>query len=212
MNSLNNKPNSLIFWFSKTGDFFLLSIVWLLLCLPIVTIVPASISLYNSIAHCVRGKEEGSVRFFFKTLKAELLKGILIDILWLVIGFILVFGFRALYILGLQNPVMSSYAVLYLITMFIPLGIFAWLIPVQSRFEHTFGSLHKAAVVYAIAHLPYTIAIVLLFIAAVALTLLAPALIVLLPAITVTLQSWFIEKAFSKHMPAPEEAEETSEE
>lgn len=201
MNTLNHKEHPLLFWFSKVGDFFSLSIFWLLLCLPVVTIVPASICLYDAVAHCIRGDEDGPLRRFFRTLKKEILKGILINILWLVIGFVLFCGYRSLLILGQESPTMAAYSLVYLVTMLIPLGIFAWLIPVQSRFVHTFGSLHKAAAVYAIAHLPSTFMILVILFAAVVLLLFFPVLVLLVPAITVTIQSWFIERAFKKHMP-----------
>jgi uncharacterized membrane protein YesL len=102
--------------------------------------------------------------------------------------------------MGQQNPTMIAYSMVYLLTMLIPLGIFAWLIPVQSRFEHTFGSLHRAAAVYAIAHLPSTLMILVLLVAAVVLLSFFPVLVLLIPAITVTLQAWFIERAFKQHI------------
>lgn len=201
MNTLNQKDNPVIFWFAKFGDFFCLSVTWLMTCLLVVTIVPASIALYDSVAHCVRGNEEGPVRRYFQTFKNELLKGILINLLWIVIGVALFFGFRVLWVMGLTNSLMATYSLVYLITMLIPFGIFTWMIPVQSRFEHTFGSLHKTAALYCIVHLPSTLMLIILFFSAVVLTLFFPVLGILLPAITVTIQSWFIERAFKQHMP-----------
>ena len=206
MNTLNQKENPIIFWFSKVGDFFCLSITWLVTCLLVVTIVPASIALYDSVAHCIRGTEESPVHRYFQTFKNELLKGILLSLFWLIIAVGLFFGFRVLWVMGKTNSLMATYALIYLFTMLIPLGIFTWLIPVQSRFEHTFGSLHKAAALYCIVHLPSTLMLIFLFFSAVVLTLFFPVLGILLPAITVTIQSWFIERAFKKHM--PEEAAE----
>lgn len=206
MNTLNQKENPIIFWFSKVGDFFCLSITWLVTCLLVVTIVPASIALYDSVAHCIRGTEEGPVHRYFQTFKNELLKGILLSLLWLIIAVGLFFGFRVLWVMGKTNSLMATYALIYLFTMLFPLGIFTWLIPVQSRFEHTFGSLHKAAALYCIVHLPSTLMLIFLFFSAVVLTLFFPVLGILLPGITVTIQSWFIERAFKKHM--PEEAAE----
>ncbi len=201
MNNLSQTENPILFWFSKVGDFFCLSMFWLLLCLPILTIVPSCIALYDSIAHCVRGEEDGSVRRFFSTLKQELLKGILINIIWLAIGFILFCGYRIIFLAGQENPALAAYSMVYLFTMFIPLAIFAWLIPVQSRFEHTIGSVHKAAAVYAIAYLPSTIMLLVLLVVTVVLLFIFPVLVLLLPAITVTLQSWFVERAFKQHIP-----------
>lgn len=209
---MNRRENPVLFWFSKVGDFFCLSMLWLLLCLPVFTITAASIAMYDAVAHCIRGDEDGTLRRFFRTLKREIVKGLLMNILWMVIYFVLFYGYRTLYIMGTQNPAMATYSLVYLITMLIPLGIYAWLIPVQSRFVHTFGGAHKAAAVYAIAHLPSTFMILVLLIGAVVLVSIFPVLVLLVPAITVTLQSWFIERAFKQHMPEEATADQVEKE
>lgn len=209
MHNLTQRENPIIYWFSKVGDFFFLSVIWLLLCLPVLTIVPASIALYDSVAHCIRGNEEGPVRRFFRTLKAELLKGLLLSALWLVIGFILSWGYSILYQMGRQDQAAAAYSLVYLCTMVIPLGVLAWVIPVESRFEHGFFSLHRSSAVYAIAHLPTTVILVVILAAAVVLVSLLPVLILLMPAITVTVQSWFIERVFKKYIPQEDTADDT---
>ena len=87
----------------------------------------------------------------------------------------------------------------------IPLGILAWLIPVESRFEHSFFGLIKAAVVYSICHLPTTVLLLVVFLLALVLVFLLPVLGVLMPAIAVTVQCWLIEKVFTKYIPQDEE-------
>jgi uncharacterized membrane protein YesL len=208
MNNLTPKENPILFWFSKTGEFCALSVLWLLLCLPVITAIPASIALFDSVAHCIHGTEDGAVSRFFRTLKSELLRGILLSLVWLVIGFALFMGYNILYQMGKENPAMAAYSLVYLCTMAIPLGVLAWLIPVESRFHHSFFGLFRTAAVYAICHLPTTILLLALVALAVVMVYLATALALVLPAIVVTVQCWFVERIFKKYIPQEEESDE----
>ena len=207
MNFLNPKDNPILYWFSRIGDFCVLSVLWLLLCLPIVTFIPASIALFDSIAHCIHGTEEGPVHRFFQTLKTELGRGLLLSLTWLTIVFLLFLGFNVLYQMGLENQAIAIYSLVYLFSMLIPLAILIWLIPVESRFEHSFFGLLRSAAVYAISHLPTTIVLLVILILATLLTLLMPVLALVMPAIAVTIQCWLIERVFQKYIPQNEEEE-----
>lgn len=208
MNDLNQKENPLLYWFSKIGDFFVLSLLWLLLCLPVVTFIPACIALYDSVAHCIHGTEDGCVSRFFRTLKSELLRGILLSVLWVGISFLLLWGYNILYQMGQNNQAIAAYSLIYLFTMLVPWGLLAWLIPVESRFQHSFFSLFKATIAYSIIHLPTTVMLLVILALALALVLLLPVLAVLMPAIAVTVQAWFVERVFKKYIPQEEENED----
>lgn len=211
MNELNRKDNPTLYWLSKIGDFCALSLLWLLLCLPVVTFIPASIALYDSIAHCLYGTEEGPVQRFFRTLKSELLRGILLSLIWVAICAALLYGYSILSKLGQQDPMMTAYSAVYLFTMVVPLGILAWLIPVESRFNHSFFGLFRSAAVYAIIHLPTTVLLVVILALAVVLTAFLPPLAILMPAVTVTVQCGFVERVFKKYIPQEEETTEDGE-
>lgn len=211
MNTIPGQESFLWRWFGKIGDFFGLSLLWLLLCLPVLTIAPASIAMYDAVVHCVHGNEDGTIRRFFHTLKKELLRGLGLSVLWVAIIGALCCGYWILYSLGAQNPgndFYDMYSLVYLGTMLIPLGVMTWVTPVQARFRHGFIALHKTAAVYAIAHLPTTLILWVIVAVAVALVfLLSPVLLVVLPGIVVTLQSWFIEKVFKKYIPEDAQAD-----
>lgn len=213
MNTIPGQENFLWRWFSKIGDFLGLSLIWLLLCIPVLTIAPASISLYDAIVHCVHGDEEGTIRRFFSTFRKELLRGLGLSVLWLVIFGALGCGYWILFSMGARNEgkdFYDLYSLVYLGTMLIPLGILTWVTPVQARFKHSFLSLHKTAAIYAIAHLPTTLLLwVIVLIAAALVYFLSPVLLVLLPGIVVTVQSWLIEKVFKKYI-IEEEPKEVS--
>lgn len=201
MNSFFDPDNFFWRWFGKMADILVLSILWMLCCLPIVTIAPACIALYDTVVRCVHGPEEHPYKHFFLSLKSELLRGIGITLLWGVLAFLLATGYNYLYYMGQSSQFAAIYSVVYLATMLIPVGILAWLIPLESRFSHSFISLHKTAATFAIVHLPTTAILIGLLVVAIALLLFFPILAILVPGLVVTLQAWFIEKVFKKYIP-----------
>jgi uncharacterized membrane protein YesL len=208
MSNLNQNENPMLYWFSKIGDFCVLSVLWILLCIPIVTFVPASIALFDSVAHCIHGTEDGPTHRFFRTFKSELLKGILLSLVWLVIGGTLFYGFSILLHMGQENQAMAAYSLVYLFTMLIPLGILTWLIAVESRFHHSFFGLFRTAAIYAIGHLPTTIILLFILIVAIIAVLCLPILGLLVPAIAATVQCWFVERIFQKYIPQEDKTDE----
>lgn len=209
MNNFFNPDNFFWRWFGKLADIFVLSILWILCCLPVLTIAPSCIALYDTVSHCVHGQEEHPYKRFFRTLKAELLRGIGITVLWGVISFILIVGYNFLYQMGENSQFAAIYSNVYLVTMLVPVAVFGWLIPIESRFTHSFISLHKTAATFAIVHLPTTALILGLLAAAIVLIMFIPVLALLIPGLLVTFQCWFIEKVFKQYMPETNE-EETS--
>lgn len=197
-----NRPSPIIscyHWFSKVGSFFGTSLLWMLCCLPLVTIIPSCIALYDSVAHCVYGPDGHPFKRFFSTFRKELLRGIGLTLVWLALGAVLFFGFHVLATMGKQSRVAAIYSMVYLGTMLVPLGVLAWLIPIESRFVHGFGSLHKTALTFAIVHLPTTAALLGILFVAVLVLITVPALVMLVPGIMVTVQCALIERVFKRY-------------
>lgn len=187
-------------WMGKIPDFFALSLLWIVCCVPIVTVFPSTIALYDSIAHCVRGDEGGTYRRFFRTFRQELKRGILLSLLWLTLALVLYCGYNAI-LSGEESNLSSALSLIYLISMAIPLGTVCWLIPLQSRFSYSLGTLHRNALIFAVAHLPVTVIVIALLWGAITLCVNIPVLTALMPGILATLQSWPIEKVLKKYMP-----------
>lgn len=204
---MNDRSNGFLFrWATKLGDFCGLSVVWLLMCIPVITIIPATVAMYSSILNCVHGSEEGSVRWFFKSFKKELLRGLGLGVLWLVITAIL--AVALLFLASQESQTGKILSIVYLGSTLIPMSIMAWLVPTQARFEYSFGDLHKAAAYYALAHLPTTALLLVIAALGIALTMCLPILLIVMPAIIITVQCWFIEKVFAKYIDEEPETEE----
>lgn len=192
-----------IFWqaVSHVSDYFILSCCWLLCCLPVITIGSSTIALYDTVAHCFRMGEGDMLKRFFRTFWRELGRGILITVLWAIIGCLLFFSYQILYQMGETSDTWAMVSLVYLFALLVPVSILCWVLTTESRFVYSFGQLHKVAIIYTFGYLPKTIAIVALLIAAVIAVLYYPLVIIIVPAVLAHLQSHFIEKVFEKYMP-----------
>ena len=195
-------------WFSRLPDMLVLSLLWLLCCLPVLTVGASCVALYDTVARCVHGPEDHPYRHFFQVFKAELPRGIGLSALWLGLAALLTAGFFLLRSLSGENDFFSAYTTIYLGTLLIPVAALIWLIPLQSRFSYGFWALHKAAVTFAIIHLPTTGIALLFLLAAAALIALVPILGLVLPGPMVTAQCFFIEKILKEYMDGEEQADD----
>jgi len=210
MNSYYESENFFLRWFGKLADVVILSLLWVACCLPVVTIGASTVALYDTVARCVHGTHESPFKYFFHVLKKELPRGILITLVWAALGFMLVFGYAFLHQWGKTNSAAAIYAIVYLGTLLIPVGIFSWLIPLEARFQYGFFGLHKAAATFTVVHLPTTGIMLGITALAAVVTMFVPALVILLPGIVVTLHSWFAEKVFKQYIDQ-EEKDDTAE-
>ena len=191
------------FWkfFGRAFDFFGLSCMWLLSSMFLITLGPASIACYDAAAHCLIHGETNMAKRFFTTLKREALPGILLTLVWAVICAALWMGFQI--VKEMAQPIIT---VVYYFSLFLPLAVLCWVIPIQSRFVYKFGQLHKTAFMLALTHLPRTVVIVALTLITLELCIDFPFLLIFLPGILTYLHALLIEKVFKKYMPE-EEAE-----
>lgn len=194
-------------WMGHIPDYFALSILWALCSLPVVTVIPSSIALYDSIARCIRGSEGGTYRRFFHTFWQELKRGIPLSLIWLVAGFGIYMGYNAITAAAESDPTMATLSLVYLVTMAIPLAVLCWMIPLESRFFYSFGTLWRNSLMFAFSYLPTTVIVAALAVGMVTLCLNIPVLVPLAPGILVTVQSFFIEKVLQQHMPKEEGAQ-----
>lgn len=202
MGDFFNPEKGIWAWLSALVDVCGLSILWIFLCLPVVTAGPATAALYYTVVKCVRGRESGAFGYFFRSFRDNLKTGLKADLIVLPAAALLLvlhhivrwYGTRAggvLYVLY-----MAQY-----FALMVPAGVLCWLFPLLGRFDYKVGGLFRTAFQLTLAHLPSTVVIVLLTAqaAALCLTFWWPALFV--PAAAMLLVSLFTERVFQKYAP-----------
>lgn len=196
--------NNLWHWLGKLPELCGLSILWLVCSLPIITLIPASVALYDAVSRNLRPDLKGVYRRFFRTFKNELLRGILISLLWGGLILLLSIGFRILIRSSDGSGILSVYTLVYQVSFLLPLAVLCWLIPIESRFVYPYWQLQKNALIFTVAYLPRTALLLLVLALGVLACWYVPVLILPIPAVIALLHSIPVENVFKDYMPEEE--------
>ncbi|MEO8285177.1 MAG: DUF624 domain-containing protein [Chloroflexota bacterium] len=136
------------------SGFFVLNLLWLVACLPVITIFPATAAMFGVVREWSKDSGWSSVESFIRYFKANFLQSLLIGLLWTVFGAILLFDFYA----ALQ---MDDWLQL---TMFLLLGIGVliysltsmYLFPVMVNYEASWQTVLRNAFLIAVSQLGKT--------------------------------------------------------
>lgn len=176
-----------------------LSLLWALCSLPLITFGAATTALYDSVVRCIRYREEGPYRRFFRTLKNELLISSLSTLLWGLIGFCGVYMLRWLSLFSYESRTAAIAAYAYFFVLMLLLGICCWVFPILSRFSFSFLALNLTALRFTFAHFLSTIVLVGLTLFALWASIRYILALLVAPAMLMLLWSLPIEAAFRKH-------------
>ena len=198
-NSLFNSENWIWQPFGLVADFLILSCLWLIFSIPMVTVGAASAAMYDCCARCIKDGDRALFSRFFRTFRRELLKSIPSTLLWAaILGllFFLICSFTGS-ATGTDINLVLAYAMVVFLA--VAVGIASWVFPLLSRFTFDFASLNMTAIRLALAHLPRTMALGAVNIAAgwLCLRLLMPVMVA--PGIAALLSAYLLEPVFKPY-------------
>ena len=201
-------PESPFFRFTgRVLDIVVLSVLWLVCSLPIVTIGPASAALYYSCAKCLRHQEPGPYRNFLSAFRQNLKTGIGATVVFLLLAVLLDAGYLFLVMAaGAGGSVWSVVRIMYLVLLVIPVSMVSCAFPLLSRFTYTVGGLLSNSLRLTFRHLPRVVAAGALTVTAVVLTVLFwyYGVMLLTPALCALLSTFLLEPVFRKYTPEEE--------
>lgn len=143
-------------WMGKIPEIVLLSLMWYVCCIPIITIIPASCALFDAVSRNLMMDDKGCYKRFLRSFVRELKQGIPLSILWVILALVAVYGIRIVNAYGASNPTFSIFTIVYLIMILMTIGYIGWMIPLQSRYNNTFMGLHINALRFFLGRLPGT--------------------------------------------------------
>lgn len=190
------------FWkpFGYIADIFIISALWFIFSVPVITMGAATAAAYDCAARCIRGSDRALFARFFRTGKREFLPGLLSVLLWAVIIWVS-FSIAKLYGNSAETGKTAAAvtAALLFLTAVIT-GIFTWVLPLLSRFEFSFRGLQTAALKLAFAHIFRTVLLGAVTVLAgyVCIQYWVPFLIV--PGLLMLFWSWIMEPVFRPYM------------
>lgn len=195
---------------TEVADLLILTFYWIICSIPIITIGASTTAVFYVYGKKVRGEDAYVTKDFFKSFKENFKVSIPIT---LGIGLLWISCFLYRFVLMSYNGQVSflftGFALfLVLETSIMTLYVFA----ILSRFHMKGFSIFITGFVFAHKHLATSLIMVGIAILVQVVSIFFPMIIPIIPVLTIALCSFFIQKNFTLHIKAAEEAAKRSEE
>ncbi len=209
MGSFFNPEKGIWAWLSTMVDICGLSIVWIFLCMPVVTIGPATAALYYTVVKRVRGREGGAFGDYFRSFRDNFKTGLWTGLIAIPAALLLFFGHSVVRWYGTRvGGAAYILYVAYYFALVLPAGVLCWLFPLLGRFDYRVKDLFRTAFQLTVAHLPSTVVVVLLTAQTAVFCIERWWPVLFMPSVAMLLVSLFFERIFQKYSPELAPAEE----
>ena len=191
------------------ANLMLLSLLWIVCCIPVVTVVPASVALYYVSLKMVRKVNYSICKDFFHSFIDNLKQGIVLNIVFLIC--IVLLSVNYFVFSSIQSSLSQVASAILLLLTISFLNTMLYTFPLQAQFANTVLGTLKNAFFMSIQRLPNTIIILLLNMLSVIFALIfpdaflriIPAWVLLAPAGTTYLCAIRFAKIFECYIPSP---------
>jgi uncharacterized membrane protein YesL len=78
------------------ADFFILNLMWLLACLPILTVFPATAAMFGVCREWVKGRNADTIEAYFSFFKGNFKRSLYLELVWSLIGGLLLANYAFL--------------------------------------------------------------------------------------------------------------------
>lgn len=203
-------------FFSAEGKFFSITsriidmagitLLWIIGCIPIITILTSTSSMYHTTVKCIRYERGKVFEEFKEAYKKNLRQGIPLTVLYGILGAVI--GFIDYHVFSIMQSRSGAAFILafgMLIVTVLYLINVLWLIPVFSRFTNTFKKIIQLNYVIAVRNIIRSIPIFLILIISVILVLASFPLVIVFPSLAMLMISYLSEPGLHKYMPKQEE-------
>lgn len=155
--NLLNEDNIVHIFLNKIGDIVIANLLFILCCIPIITIGPSLTALYHCMLRTVKGNNNGTTKTFFRAFKENFRQSLLVWLGLLAVGFLLFTNIRFLESTASAAGKPLFYLSLGVTGLVVVLALYIF--PVIAAFANTTVNLMKNAYVFAFLHFPSTLLI-----------------------------------------------------
>lgn len=179
------------------ANFFLLNTLWLLFCIPVLTIFPATKAMVAVTRQWVlHDFDVGVIRLFFHYLKEDFSKTFLLGVGWILIGLILIVDFFVLTQTGFTGS-----QVLFVLLIFVSLVysfISVHLLFMLVNYDLSIKLVIKNAFLFSIARFFYTLMFIVIIAVALLLIYIFPFFVLILGSVTAYFLYFIFHKLVNK--------------
>ena len=200
MNTLFNPDNPFWNFVGKIVGLCVLSMLFTLCCIPIVTIGPACAALYYAVVKSIRRERGYPATEFLHAFRDNLKKGIPITLILLALAAMLfftdiplIFGFINT---GTINNTLTL--VLFILKVVLLLGVSAWIFPFMSRFEQKIPALFGYALLFMIRNIFSSLVLIVFLVLVIFVIAYEILFLAFVPGLAALLMSFTIEPTLQK--------------
>ncbi len=204
MNSFFSFDGLFYKWGTAVADVLILSLLWTICSLPMVTVGASTTALFYVFGKIVRGEEPYIFRTFFKSFKDNFKQSTILTLILGILWFSVYFYFQLLKH-GNAKIWVQAIAVLYIVQVVI---VTMYLFPVLSRFDMSIKNLLLASFVFGNKHLLTTILSGILFAAAIFLIINPTPISIFSFGIYALITSFLFQRIFTRHIAMMKEIED----
>lgn len=200
MNNIFNYDNGFFRGMNKVIDAFYASLLWLLFCLPIVTIGASTTAFYYTVHKSLCGNRGYIWQSFWSAFKSNFKQTTKI---WLILAVLFAFLFTDSRIMSSYLQQGSKMGMLYYVFYFLMFFWAVWCVYIftySARFENGMKDTMKNAAIIAVLNLPWSLLVLVVLIAAGLILYVSPLMILIVPAGVAVIYDTFLEKVFRKYM------------
>jgi uncharacterized membrane protein YesL len=183
-------------WLEVATDFFLLNLMWLVACLPVVTIFPSTAAMFGVVRDWVRQKEGSLTRTFVARFRENFGQSLLIGVIWTVFGGALVLDFLVANQLSYWPGVVMK-SVLVLASSVYAFGS-VFLFPVMVHYDTDWKTVIKNSLLLSIGRLPTTLVCLVLVVVTAGLSVIFPFLLIITGSVTAYFVYRLCDREFRK--------------
>lgn len=139
---------------SRIADLLVLNLVFLITCVPIVTIGAASTAMYTVCFRFGTEREAGVIKSYFRAFRENFRQG---TILWLILALCIGTACCNMVIFYRMSGVLHYASVLFLVLAVLAVMITSYVFPLLSQFDNSSRGTLKNALLLSIAYFPRSI-------------------------------------------------------
>ena len=192
--------NPVIVFLVKIANMMIVSFYWVVCCIPVVTIFPATAALYHSVNKVIFGSGSGLTRDFFNSLKGAWRPGWALSLLLAAMGGLLYLGIHSALQLWRSGALGAAYMAIGVLIALILLPAVIYVAPVLAKFEGGVNMVLRLALYFSSKKLLQSIWFVILLALAVAAVDFFPLLLLIVPALYVDLIRGGVNRRIREYM------------
>lgn len=200
-----NLDNGIMRFFSRVFDIVVLNLLFVICCIPIVTIGASLTAMYSITLKMVRNEEPNIIRGFLKAFKQNFRQGTIVGMTAIIIALFITIDLRIIAMTGYDS--LKVVQVLCYIVAIWGYIIFLYAFPILARFVHTTKEVFKNSFMISIVNFKWTLLLIfinvpfvlMLFYSGVSMLLLFTILIVCGFSGLALIQSFIFRKIFERY-------------